>query len=325
MVQNCPRCGTPNTAGHRFCSNCGAPQTVPGAGSTTSNTAAPSTSGTFTVRAVDDAGAADNVQLGDAAAPEGLAQAGDDRAPMPGSRQPMSGEVTPSSGIGRPMTSAVPGDLPPNAGERPGQATYVPYSNEATRQLDKQTSGNAWLVPTIAIAAVLLALLVAATLYLLFNTGSGSNGAGASNQTVSLPCTLPAAATVEQQIIYTVCRSSEEQIQAWRDLNPDVLRGTRTGKDLDDNLRKIAEFKANNQYADAVLHQLVVTALNHDEQSAVVETSEVWSVTYYNKADNSVVQKSERVRYSETYSLVKQSDKWYVQGVKVEEQPKDGN
>lgn len=304
MVQNCPRCGTPNTPGHRYCSNCGA-QIIEAEVST------PEESG---------------------------------RAQPPAARQPIVREVPPPVD---PLSASMRADLPPDLGERSGEATYVPYADDVARALEKPKSNEKWLVRIILIAAGILVVLVAITIYLALRKDAPASDSGVAgqnqiggptatvavvptptpglivvNNAMQLPCVLPLGATPEQEVMYTVCRSSEEQIKAWRDLDTEVLKGSRTGSDLQDNIKKVEKFKADKQYAEPVMHQLVITALRLDAANAIVKTSEVWSVTTYNSTDKSVVNKSGPTPYTETYHLVKLNGKWYLEKVVFDNLPK---
>ncbi|HKP51236.1 MAG TPA: zinc-ribbon domain-containing protein [Chloroflexia bacterium] len=298
MVQNCPRCGTPNVAGHRYCSNCGA-------------------------RMLEDV-KPDASDIPNSASSASIPHvAASEMAEMPGS--PGADLSRPGSvgTPGRPMISSARVELPPNAGENGGQATFVPYTSDVTNKLEKEKPGNSWLKPTIGVAAAILAILVVVTIYLLLANNSSKPGLGVAGQPealvfpkeVPLPCSLPAGATAEQEIIYTVCRSSEEQVKAWRDLDTEVLKSSRTGGDLELNIREVEELRAKNQYRDPVLHRLVIVAMTSDGATAQVQTSEVWSVTTYNKADKSIVNQKNKATYAETYQLVKQGSKWFVEKV----------
>jgi hypothetical protein len=210
------------------------------------------------------------------------------------------------------------------------------------RELEKPKSNEKWLLPTILVAGGLLVVLVGVTIFLWLGNNNANPAPGTSNlnalgaptpipglivvnEAIPLPCALPSGATPEQQVMYTVCRSSEEQIKAWHDLDSEVLKGSRTGSDLQDNIAKVDQLKADNQYADPILHNLVVTGLKLDKTEALVKTTEVWSVTIYKKADNSVVEKSGPSSYAETYHLVNSNGKWYVDRVEFENLPRPGD
>ena len=248
---------------------------------------------------------------------------------MPPAARPQSSAEIPV--VTDPVSAQMRADLPPNAGERaPGQATFVPYDNEAVRRIEKQMPNNAWLMPTIFIAGAILLLLVGATLFLLLSNRSPAPGSQIASggvvqpttvlppptalpqptaiiqptvppeptiavklllppQVVPLPCALPDGATPQQAVIYRVCRSSEEQIKAWRDLDTEVLKGSRTGNDLKENIERVEKYKADKQYANPELLKLTVVGLQIDGESALVRTTEVWSVTTYSSVDNKVL------------------------------------
>lgn len=302
MVQNCPRCGTPNLSNHRYCSNCGA-------------------------------------QILETPSSEASTPQEPGRAETPAVLQPAGREIPP---IVDPQSASTRADLPPGLGERSGEATYVPYATDVVRELEQPKSNEKWLLPTILVAGGLLVVLVGVTIFLWLGNNSSNPGNGASNlnalsastpipgltvlnEAMKLPCVLPSGATPEQEVMYTVCRSSEEQIKAWHDLDSEVLKGSRTGSDLQDNIAKVEQFKTDNQYADPVMHNLVITGLKLDKTEAIVKTAEVWSVTVYKKADNSVVEKSGPSSYAETYHLVNLNGKWYVDKVEFENLPRPGD
>ena len=135
---------------------------------------------------------------------------------------------------------------------------------------------------------------------------------------VKLPCTFPRGGTVEHELIYTVCRSSEEQIKAWKELDTEALKGSRTGTDLANNIREIELMRSRNQYKDPTLHRLVIAGVTVGEATAQVKTSEMWSVMTYNKADNSIVDQQGAATYRETYELVKIEGKWLIEKVEFE-------
>lgn len=246
-------------------------------------------------------------------------------------RDVLAGDVVPGDSALRHTPTA---DSPSGERERPGEATYVPYVKEVAIGLEKEKSNTSWLIPTIAAAGILLALLVGITIYLLAANPTRTPGSQLASgqdlppqsstpqpfvlpQQVSLPCKAPRDSSVEQAIVYTVCRSSEEQITAWRDLNTEILSGTRTGVELENNIKQIRLFQANKQYADPKLHQLIILSLTQDATTATVTTSEIWSVTTYRSVDNAIVQQTGPTTYSETYHMVNQNGKWLLDKVDI--------
>jgi len=191
--------------------------------------------------------------------------------------------------------------------------------------LEKQKPGNSWLTPTIGIAATILVLLVGATIYLLLANSPSGRAALVFPHQVALPCKLPDGATTEEEIVYTVCHSSEEQIKAWRDLDTEVLKGSRTGRDLELNILEVEQMRTGTEAKDPTLHKLVIMAVKSDGTTAQVQTSEVWSVTTYRKADKSIVDQKKAITYAETYQLVKQGSKWFVEKVEFIGTPAPGD
>ncbi len=119
--------------------------------------------------------------------------------------------------------------------------------------------------------------------------------------------------------MYRVCRSSEEQIEAWRKLDTEVLKGSRTGADLKENIARVEKYKADKQFADPMLSKLIVTNLKFGPTGALVGTTETWSVTTYDSTNKSIVEKKGPTVYSETYHLVLQGDKWLLDKVELVE------
>ncbi len=315
MVQNCPRCGTPNPGGYRYCSNCGA-QVIETDERAPQPTARPmSVSGADIPVVTDPVAASMRADLPPAASERATGQAtfvpyeGDAIRQIEG-QKPNNGWLVPAVIIAGAILLLLVGatvflllansNRPPAPGSQIASGGLEPTpAPPAPTAIPRPT---VILPPTVAPEpTIALELLV-------------------PPKAIALPCALPAGATTKEAIFYRVCRSSEEQIVAWRDLNTDVLKGSRTGGDLAENIQRVEKYKKDKQRADPVLHSLTIVGLKLDKESAFVRTSEVWSVTTFSSTNNSVLTKTGPTPYSEVYHLVKQNDKWLVDKVVFENQ-----
>ena len=181
---------------------------------------------------------------------------------------------------------------------------YVPYGEEAKTQLETPSSPRSRVIPAIIISAIVLAGLIGLTAFLLM---------GQKPVTSLANCNLPANPTEEDRVKQVVCVSNEEQIQAWRELDVEVLRGSRTGAVLEENIKYVENLKARNLYAVPVLGSLEVREVKITGDTATVSTVETWSVTFYNRQDNSVAEAQPAQTLAETYYMVKQNGKWLVE------------
>ncbi len=170
---------------------------------------------------------------------------------------------------------------------------YVPYGTEAQTHIEKTSSSRSRAIPVIIISAILLVGLAA---FLLFGQKEEDR---------------------VKQVVYT---SNEEQIKAWRDLDVEVLRGTRTGAVLAENIAYVEDLK-KNLYAVPVLGNLDIKEVKIDGDTATVSTVETWSVTFYNRQDNTVLETKPPQTLDETYHMVKQNGKWLVERLEFDENP----
>jgi hypothetical protein len=294
MTLTCSNCGSPNTESHKFCSVCGArlQPTAAATQATSDGIPDPPVGGAFSVRSWDEKTGEGVVDVGTPAS--GLRE--------PAASYPATSRTTP--GVG-------PRDLPPNAGERKGDATYVPYTKSAVRDIEKKRDNRSWLIPVVVVSGLVLVGLVTLVTFLLMGQSS--------NTTAGIPeaenCKLPERARAEDEVVQAVCLSNEEQIKAWRDLDTEVLRGRRTGKDLEDNVNRVEMLRKHNQYGVPKNHRLDVLEVKIEGERATVRTFEEWSLTVYNKGDNSVAKQTGPDQYYEVYHMVKVSGKWMIENV----------
>ncbi|HVG00210.1 MAG TPA: zinc ribbon domain-containing protein, partial [Chloroflexia bacterium] len=248
MSQQCPNCGSPVQVGHRFCSNCGYTQapTLP-VEAVETTTPAPETLSQGE-SAIDTAPPVTYVvQRHDPASPAGeaptVASSGLTVRPVgseaPGQAYPaFVPPPLPGQAEGAPQAEVPRGAIPPPppargldlsqvgtgsstygnfsaaAGPRLQGGAFAPYEGGAVRQLERQSSQRAWLMPVLAAGIAALVLLVLGGVFLLVSKQQ------------------PAVVNLsqeEEQVKETVRISNDEQIKAWRDLDTEVLKGTRVG------------------------------------------------------------------------------------------------
>ena len=189
---------------------------------------------------------------------------------------------------------------------------YAPYSADAARKLETQKPQRSWLVPSVIGAGVLLLVLLLLGGVLLFAPKNGStNSAGTG------PQSAPQGATEEETIKNVIKQSNDEQITAWRNLDPEVLKGTRTGQVLDENIQAVQELQSKNMYAIPVNKSLDFGDIKVEGDNATAKTVEVWTVTFYSKSDDKVILATGPDTLEETYYLVKQDGKWLVKSLDI--------
>jgi hypothetical protein len=203
--------------------------------------------------------------------------------------------------------SSTYGNFAASSGPRMQGGAFAPYEGGAVRQLERQGSQRAWLMPVLIAGIAALVLLSLGGAYLLLNRQQAS--------TVNV-------AQEEALLKETVRVSNDEQIKAWRDLDTEILKGTRVGNVLQENIDMIEMLKQNNMYAVPVIERLDFVDVKVNGNTATVRTIETWSVTFYNRDTKAVVQKNGPDTLHETYYMVKQNGKWMVSDLEIEEQEK---
>lgn len=343
MTRQCPNCGSPAQASHRFCSNCGYSQVsaptlpvtplgpdapAPQATSTgeTATNGAPAV--TYVVQRYDTA--TTGSETPPAPVPDGsipVRAVGSDREshsypafvppPIPGEQARIQAE-TPRGAIPPPPPSrnfdlgqmgsgsSTYGNFSAASGPRLQGGAFAPYEGAAIRQLDRQGSQRAWLMPVLIAGIAALVLLSLGGAYLLLDRQQ--------------PTTLNLAQE-EDLLKETVRVSNEEQIKAWRELDTEVLKGTRVGDVLTENIDMVEMLRQNNMYAVPVLQRLDFVEVKVNGDTAIVRTIETWSVTFHNRDTNETVRKNGPDTLRETYHMVKQNGKWMVRELEIEESP----
>ena len=309
MVQTCPNCGSPNREGYRFCSTCGA--------------------------RLDAPEAAQPDQVGDASAtPQYTVQSWEEKVVSDPASNVAGGPAVPETPAyparsvpspPPPYASTAAGyearDMPPVEADRKGEATYAPYTESAARHIESGPANRSWLVPVIVVSGLLLVLLAGMAIFLFFSPNNvtvsspDSRGGLAAVPTPTQTCPMPQNPTPEDEVKHVVCVSNEEQIKALKELNTEILKGSRTGSALNENIELVEQLKQKRLYGEPVNLQLDILAVQVDGDKATIKTYEVWTVTFYKLDDSTVVQTRGPDKYNETYHLVKQDGKWLIESV----------
>lgn len=208
--------------------------------------------------------------------------------------------------------------------------TYLPYSTEAARHLETKKNSRSWLIPSIIVAAVALLVIGSVAAFLVLN------GQRAANPTSQLPTTQEGTQQLqcsdllsklesggsgsdnEDTLRGIICKSNDEQIKAWRELDTEILKGTRTGQALEENIQAVLDLRNKGLYALPDNKSIEFGEVKFEGDKATAKTVEVWTVTFYSKSDNRVVlppQGPDTLR--ETYHFVKIDGKWLITSVDI--------
>jgi hypothetical protein len=333
MSQNCPNCGVPTRENYRFCSNCGASTVAPVQSTSSESNPAGEQQAVST-----ESPATYRVQRWEAENPaSGLSEPLVPPPPPPNEPYPQYIPPVPSSAtevVGAPVRPAqnragAPAPAPGSDAYSPGTpgrkegAAYAPYTNEAAARLEKPRSERSWLIPVIAGAALVMIVLLGIAGYYLLNTRDQ-----VTQPVQSAPPTVqllgckepPAGASEEERIKYVVCVSNEEQIKGWHDLDTEILKGTRTGQVLQENVAVVEELKRQDMFALPANHRLDILSVKVEGDTALVKTIEEWSITFYRQSDDSKVRTEGPDTLKETYHLRKQGGKWLIYLMEYEKQ-----
>lgn len=347
MSENCPNCGAPNGATHRFCSVCGATLNPP----LTSSPTVPMETGAVVTPTPADAPASNvsySVQRWEAdptvseaapaivGEPEGYARF----VPPPPSVQGGTVPMAPAGSISNApipppfytggASTASPGaaaDSGPGGVTRREGATYAPYVSDAVRHLEKPKSARSWLLPVVAGVGLLLLALMVAGGYMLLNGRNANPAPVVSSSTPPTSSTSSGAckdhsanASAEEQVREAIEFSNDEQIRSWRELNSDILKCRRTGVVLDENIQIVERLRSEKMYAVPVLKRFQILDVKIDGDTAVAHTIEEWTVTFYTKDGNRKVKSNGPDTLKETYYLVKQDGRWLINRLDFEQQ-----
>lgn len=351
MPQQCSNCGLPVQAGHRFCSNCGYAQvsaptlpiaSVELAAATTEkpsvrDSAIDSTAPvTYVVQRYDTAPpSVETTPPISSSLPTRIAGSEQQPEPYPAFVPP----ALPSLDTGTPEVATPRGAIPPPPARSldiaqvgTGSSTYGNFSHSgptlrggafaafeggAVKQLERQSPQRAWLMPVLIAGVVALFLLAAGGAYLLLSKqpAASTQQPSANSQQLS----GDDLAREEENLRETVRVSNDEQIKAWRDLDTEVLKGTRVGSVLRENIDMVEMLRQNNTYAIPVLQRLDFLEVKVDGDTATVRTIETWTVTFYNKDTKEEVRKNGPDTFRETYHMVKQDGKWMVDKLEIDD------
>jgi hypothetical protein len=207
--------------------------------------------------------------------------------------------------------------------------TYLPYAPEVVRTLEDKKPERSWLIPSVVALALVLLALVAVGGYMLLN---GRNAVGVTSAQPGAPSGVQPgtgrnqpqtpAGSSEDGIIKQVIRLiNDEQIKAWRELDTTVLNGTRTGQVLQEKIDAVEQLKARDMYAVPVNHRLDFGKITVNGDHATAETIEEWTVTFYQRSDDKVIDKDGPRLLSEVYYLVKQDGKWLISQLDIRNVP----
>jgi hypothetical protein len=196
--------------------------------------------------------------------------------------------------------------------------TYLNYAPDVVRTLEEKRPERSWLIPAVVgLSVVLLALVVVAGYLWL----SGRDNPGTAGTQPQLGQQQPSGSSEEEIIKQVIRQSNEEQIQAWRELNTEVLNGTRTGQVLQENIDAVEQLRSRGMYAVPVNHRLDFGKITINGDKATAETIEEWTVTFYQKSDDKVIDKDGPRTLAEVYYLVKQDGKWLIAQLDIRNVP----
>lgn len=212
--------------------------------------------------------------------------------------------------------------------------TYVPYSAEVARQLEesKPKDQRSWLIPSVVVAGLLLVLMIGGGFFLLGNNtrnpstspnATASDTPEASSILKTAPCSdvlakaQNAGVDDPDSLKAIICRSNDEQIRAWRDLNIDVLKGTRTGQALQENIDAVRTMKAQGMYGVPDNKKLTFGDVNITGNTATAKTVEVWTVSFYSLDNKEMLQSQGPDTLRETYYFEKVEGKWLIKSVDI--------
>lgn len=218
------------------------------------------------------------------------------------------------------------GSLP----QRGDGATYVPYSPDAARHLEANNKNSqSWLIPAIVVGALLLLIVGSVGGFLIFNGQKPTNSAASPTSTPSQQAQLPpsgqcaaqvsklAGTTEENALRAIICQSNDEQIQAWHDLDTEILKGTRTGQALTENIQAVQDLRDKSMYAVPNNKSIEFGDVFISDDTATAKTTEVWTVVFYSKNDNKTVLSQGPDTLHEIYHFVKVEGKWLISSVDI--------
>src|SRR4051794_6331560 len=286
MTKPCPNCGSANVETNKFCSNCGTTlQSV--AASPTADVppedqapfsgptipwAPPATSYVVKTTADDEAATGDPD-----VPPRYMSTFVPPPAPASSDTQYFASDNTAASGPPTGYQGYTPG-----ASSRKEGAAYMPYSAGTAAAIEKPKESRSFLMPIIVGAGVVLVALAIFSGWLVANSGSNKSPVAAGKSPSPVPTSaaqatkVPANAPEEDKVKEVIRTSNDEQIKAWRDLDANILKGTRTGKVLDEQVGMVEDLKKGHMYAIPVNVELSYLDVKVTGDTATVRTKEIW-------------------------------------------------
>lgn len=215
--------------------------------------------------------------------------------------------------------------------QRSESGTYVPYTTEATKHLEStKRDTRAWLIPSVIVGVLLLLVVGSVGGFLVLNgqkPNAPSVNTSPTQVTTSNQSTCDellaksksngSTASTEDGLKALICQSNNEQIKAWRELDTEVLKGTRTGQALTENIEAVQELKNKNMYAVPDNKSIEFGEVTMNETTATAKTVEVWTVIFYNKDNNAKVLSQGPDTLREVYHFVKKDGKWLITSVDI--------
>lgn len=341
MSQPCPNCGSLNLANHRFCSNCGsalptqasAPPSGRAVTSPEGDSAPPTNtastmpfSASYAVKTSEP-----EPSYFDPQAPTAPINTTEQRPAYYSPTPP-----PPPPGIPSPPNTGYQG-YAPGASARKDGGFYAPYTTSSATALEKPRESRSWLVPVVVVAALVLLGLAAASAYIVMNnpatdapTQAGVPRTTTPGEQIPIPeaittpsirtTPLPPNATAEDRVREAIMRSNENQIRAWRELKEEAVREDYTGTALQEQLVMLKDLRDKNLYAIPVNQRLDILSIKITGDKATVNTLEVWTVTFFEKATNKRVDSKGPSTWAETYSLVKKDGRWLIESLTFDAQ-----
>jgi hypothetical protein len=219
------------------------------------------------------------------------------------------------SKCGANLDAAAAGQKAPLSGPPPA----LPAQNiDLTRAADAPTSPRrrSWGLPAVAVSGALLLVLAGIALYFTFASGTRTLNVS-ENEPPGLEqrCPKTGETSEEAELKRVICISNEEQIWAMSKLNTEVLKGSRTGRALEENIDEVEKLRKHNIYGEPVNLELKFLDVKIEGEKATVKTYERWMVSFYQQNDKKLVQKLGPDAYNETYHMVKLDGKWLIERV----------
>lgn len=207
--------------------------------------------------------------------------------------------------------------------QRSEGGTYVPYTTEVTKHLEAKSNARPWLIPSVIVGVLLLLVVGSVGGFLVLN-GNKSVAPPVSGLGSATCADLLARSKSDSNMANTedglkaiICQSNNEQITAWQKLDTEILKGTRTGQALDENIQAVQDLQGKEMYAIPDNKSIAFGDVTMNDTTATAKTVEVWTVTFYSKTNNKKVLSQGPDTLREVYHFVKQDGKWLISSVDI--------